>query len=160
MTLQAYGSAVLNAVSGFDLQVDITLPGQGVTAVIGASGSGKTSLLRALAGLDRHPDMTVIQDGNTWQDATTWVPPHQRPLTLIAQHPALFPHLTVLGNLRCVPNAGDVDAAIERFDLARLLDRTPGKYACVRGRTVEHGAGIKIDIPGRRGPGRGAFRPR
>ena len=53
---------------GFTLDVDLDLPAQGITAVFGASGSGKTSLLRCVAGLERTPGALVRIVGDTWQD--------------------------------------------------------------------------------------------
>ena len=48
---------------GFALDVDLTLPGQGVTALFGHSGSGKTTCLRAMAGLERAPDSYLAVGG-------------------------------------------------------------------------------------------------
>ncbi len=51
----------------FSLDVDLTLPGRGVTALFGQSGCGKTSLLRAIAGLERHPGGYLAVNGQVWQ---------------------------------------------------------------------------------------------
>ena len=87
--------------AGFSMRVRLDLPGRGVTALFGHSGSGKTTILRAIAGLDRHPGGFLEVNGVTWQDddARLFVPTHQRALGYVFQEASLFPHLTVQGNL-------------------------------------------------------------
>jgi molybdate transport system ATP-binding protein len=85
---------------GFTLDVDEHLPPRGVTALFGHSGSGKTTLLRCIAGLERKATGQVCFNGEVWQDERTWVPTHRRPIGYVFQEASLFPHLTVLGNLR------------------------------------------------------------
>src|SRR5690242_12836538 len=63
--------------------------------VAGPSGAGKTTLLRLVAGLET-PDAGSVQIGG--QDVTCW-PPHRRRVALVAQRPALYPHMTVRRNL-------------------------------------------------------------
>ena len=116
---------------GFSLNVDLTLPGRGVTALFGHSGSGKTTLLRCIAGLERAPQGRLAVDGEVWQDAGCWLPPHKRPIGYVFQEASLFAHLTVLGNLRYglkhISGAQRVslDHAIELLGIAHLLDRKP-----------------------------------
>ena len=64
-------------------------------ALLGPSGCGKTTLLRMLAGFETPDDGRVLLDG---QDLTP-VPPHRRPVNMMFQSYALFPHLTVAGNV-------------------------------------------------------------
>src|SRR5260221_1247421 len=64
-------------------------------ALLGRSGCGKTPLLRILAGFERPAEGRVLLDG---QDLTG-VPPHRRPVNMMFQSYALFPHLTVAGNI-------------------------------------------------------------
>ncbi len=85
---------------GFTLDLDERFPARGVTALFGHSGSGKTTLLRCIAGLERAAQGYLSVDGEVWQDAKTWVPTHRRPIGYVFQEASLFPHLTVLGNLR------------------------------------------------------------
>ena len=116
---------------GFTLDVDLTIPGSGVTALFGHSGSGKTTLLRCLAGLERAAQGYLVFKGEIWQDATTWLPPHRRPLGYVFQEASLFPHLNVLGNLKFgqkrVSTADEqaLDKAIELLGIDHLLERTP-----------------------------------
>ena len=86
---------------GFAMQVDLTLPARGVTALFGHSGSGKTTILRAIAGLDCHPGSYLEVDGQVWQDdaAGVFVPPWRRAIGYVFQEASLFAHLSVQGNL-------------------------------------------------------------
>lgn len=86
---------------GFDLDVDLHLPGRGVSALFGHSGSGKTTCLRCLAGLERASNAYIEVGGEVWQDSARnlFVPPHQRPIGYVFQEASLFPHLSVRGNL-------------------------------------------------------------
>lgn len=87
--------------AGFALEVDLQLPGQGITVLFGASGSGKTSLLRAVAGLERARSGLVRIGPQVWQDdgQGLWMPTHRRPLGYVFQEASLFEHLDVRGNL-------------------------------------------------------------
>ncbi|QSR84933.1 molybdenum ABC transporter ATP-binding protein [Methylacidimicrobium sp. B4] len=119
----------------FSLDVDLTLPGRGVTALFGHSGSGKTTLLRCIAGLEHAPQGWLSVDGEVWQDADRWLPTHRRPIGFVFQEASLFPHLSVLGNLRYgrkrVRDARRVslDQAIELLGIGHLLDRRPDRLS-------------------------------
>ena len=117
---------------GFTLDVDLELPARGVTALFGHSGSGKTTLLRCIAGLERAPQGHIRINGDVWQDEDGhWLPTHKRPLGYVFQEASLFPHLTVMGNLRYgmrrISNAQRVslDQTIELLGIGHLLDRKP-----------------------------------
>ena len=74
----------------------------------GPSGAGKSTVLRAIAGLDR-PDRGRIEAGrDVWFDSASgaFVPPERRSVGLVFQHYALFPHLTVRGNVAFGGKAG------------------------------------------------------
>ncbi|OGB18568.1 MAG: molybdenum ABC transporter ATP-binding protein [Burkholderiales bacterium RIFCSPLOWO2_12_67_14] len=120
---------------GFSLDVDLALPARGVTALFGHSGSGKTTLLRCIAGLERAPQGRLVVHGDVWQDSGVWLPTHQRPLGYVFQEASLFPHLTVMGNLRYglrrLPGAGKrgLDQAIELLGIGHLLDRKPARLS-------------------------------
>lgn len=89
-----------SAKSSFELDVDIDIPGQGVTAIFGESGSGKTSLLRCIAGLENKASGCLKVNGETWQDSSVFVATHKRSLGYVFQEASLFEHLTAMGNLR------------------------------------------------------------
>ena len=83
----------------FDLEVAFSAPAKGVTALFGRSGSGKTSVLRAVAGLVRTTQGLVKINDEVWQDDEHFVPTHRRPLGYVFQEASLFPHLSVQRNL-------------------------------------------------------------
>ncbi len=117
----------------FALDLDTEIPASGVTALLGASGSGKTSLLRALAGLDRHPG-TIRFGGEIWQDESRFVPPHQRRVGYVFQGMGLLPHLSVRKNLdfaiaRAPAGRFAVEDVIARTGIAALLDRLPAQLS-------------------------------
>lgn len=85
----------------FKLEVDLSLPARGVSALFGHSGSGKTTCLRAMAGLERAADGYFALGKEVWQDESRgiFVPPHQRAIGVVFQEASLFPHLSVRGNM-------------------------------------------------------------
>lgn len=102
-----------------DLAVEFAAQG-GITALFGASGAGKTSVLRAVAGL-LTPDQGRIEAGALLFDSATALnlPPHQRRIGYVFQEPRLFPHLTVAQNLRYGARFAASDSVP---DAARLVD--------------------------------------
>src|SRR5262249_12041214 len=64
-------------------------------ALLGPSGCGKTTLLRMLAGFELPSEGRILLNGENIAD----VPPHRRPVNMMFQNYALFPHLTVAGNV-------------------------------------------------------------
>jgi len=116
---------------GFRLDVDLHLPGRGITAIMGPSGSGKTTLLGCIAGLAKleHGHLQVHEE--IWQDESTWYPPYRRSLGYVFQEASLFPHLSVMGNLRYAMKraaAGvspDLDNTIDLLGIRGLLARRP-----------------------------------
>ncbi|EIQ02149.1 molybdenum ABC transporter, ATP-binding protein [Opitutaceae bacterium TAV1] len=124
------------AYAGFTLDVDLDLPGRGVTALFGHSGSGKTTCLRALAGLEPAATGYLSVNGEIWQDSDRrhFLPTHRRALGYVFQEASLFPHLTVSQNLdygrkrrRPLPGlpSPDFRGMIELLGIGHLLDRRP-----------------------------------
>jgi molybdate transport system ATP-binding protein len=118
----------------FSLDVDLNLPGRGVTAFYGHSGSGKTTCLRCIAGLERAEHGFVQINDEVWQDSDNgiFVPPHKRALGYVFQEASLFPHLSVLANLqfglkRIAKSQRRVDMAqaTELLGIGHLLERHP-----------------------------------
>ena len=112
--------------AGSDLRVEAELPAA-VTAVMGPSGAGKTSLLEAIAGLRRRARGRIACGDAVFLDTERGVdvPPEQRRVGYVPQDAGLFPHLTALGNVRFGARADDgrVETAIEILDLRPLLRR-------------------------------------
>ncbi len=85
-----------STLGSFELDAEFSVPAQGVSALFGASASGKTTLLRLIAG--RAPGSLTVA-GEVWQDERSFVPTHRRALGYVFQEASLFPHLDVRGNL-------------------------------------------------------------
>src|SRR5262247_1599970 len=85
----------------FQLEVELAVNDRSVMVLVGESGSGKTSLLRSLAGLHRPDAGRIVVDGETWFDADrgAWLSAHERAVGYVSQDYALFPHLSVAGNI-------------------------------------------------------------
>lgn len=122
----------------FKLDVDLQLPGRGISALFGHSGSGKTSCLRCLAGLERATQAYIEVNGEVWEDSARghFVAPHLRPLGYVFQEASLFPHLTVRGNLefgwRRVPASQrkvGLAQASELLGIGHLLERRPASLS-------------------------------
>ena len=121
--------------AGFALDVALDLPGRGVSALFGHSGSGKTSCLRCFAGLDQPRTGYLQVNGEVWQDSARgiFVPAHQRAVGYVFQDANLFAHLSVRGNLlygfKRIPAAQRrvaLDQAVELLGIGHLLERMPG----------------------------------
>jgi molybdate transport system ATP-binding protein len=118
--------------AGFSTDVDLALPGRGVSALFGHSGAGKTTILRAIAGLERHAGGYLVVNGEIWQDDAVrlFVPPHRRAVGYVFQEASLFPHLSVQGNLDFArKRAGAADSgqvmahALSLLGIGHLLQR-------------------------------------
>lgn len=70
-----------------------------LVTVLGASGGGKTTLLRLIAGFDAPQSGVIALDGTVVTDADVVTPPEQRAIGIVPQDAALFPHLTVAENI-------------------------------------------------------------
>jgi molybdate transport system ATP-binding protein len=112
----------------FQLQVECEFPDRGITALFGRSGSGKTTVLRCIAGLERVARASVRFNGEVWQDQRRFLPTYLRPLGYVFQESSLFAHLDVRGNLeyglRRVPAAQrriGFDQAVRYMGLESLL---------------------------------------
>ncbi|MEN9644591.1 MAG: hypothetical protein RL238_1260 [Actinomycetota bacterium] len=108
-------------------------PGE-VTAVLGPSGGGKTTLLRLIAGFDR-PDAGVVEiDGVRVAAPGTFIAPEHRRVGIVPQEGALFPHLDVAGNvgygLRRGPDrSARVQEMLELVGMAHAASARPAQLS-------------------------------
>ncbi|UXN59938.1 molybdenum ABC transporter ATP-binding protein [Phyllobacterium zundukense] len=111
---------------------------RGVTALFGRSGSGKTSIIRILAGLSPPDQGRVVFDGDVLVDTKKgiFVPKHKRCFGYVFQEGRLFPHLTVQQNLNYgrwfTPKSrrsDDLSKVIDLLGIGAILDRRPGKLS-------------------------------
>ena len=118
----------------FSLDLDLTLPGRGVSALFGPSGSGKTTCLRAMAGLERAPDGLFALGDTVWQNEANgiFVPTHRRALGMVFQEASLFAHLSVRRNMEfgqkralTATSAFTLSEVSELLGIGHLLERMP-----------------------------------
>jgi molybdate transport system ATP-binding protein len=132
---------------GFALDLQFAAPARGITGILGPSGSGKTTLLRCIAGLEFACRGSVLVDGEVWQDARRFVPPHARAAGFVFQDARLFPHLSVQRNLeygarRSVGAGVSFDEAVELLGLAPLLARKPAGLSAGEAQRVALGRAL------------------
>ncbi len=111
---------------GVELDVQ---PGS-LTAVLGLSGCGKTTLLRVIAGFERAERGAVSLGGQTLDDGRTYLAPERRSVGYVPQEGALFPHLSVQENVgfglaRRERRGEQVAELLEMVGIAPLAKRLP-----------------------------------
>ncbi len=129
--------AIHHREGGLTLAAEATLRGS-IAVLMGPSGAGKTSLLRSIAGLMRPQSGHVTVAGaSAWNSETgLWRKPGERSCGLVMQRPALFPAMTVAGNiafgLHAIPRAERAQRVEEMaalFRLKPLLLRRPAQLS-------------------------------
>lgn len=110
--------------------VDLDIQRGEFFSVLGPSGCGKTTLLRMLAGFEAPSEGEIYIDGK----AMSAIPPHQRPVNMVFQNYAIFPHLNVRKNIafglrKSGLSRAEVDAKVEEtldlIELSGYADRAP-----------------------------------
>ncbi len=115
----------------FDLNVSLEVGAGEFVALFGPSGVGKTTLLRCLAGLEQPEQGSVVVGGETWFESNRRInlPPQQRRAGYVFQDYALFPNMTVRGNLEFALRKGAdksrVESLLELMELGELQHRKP-----------------------------------
>ena len=130
--------------AAFQMDVNVQLPAEGISAIFGVSGSGKTSLLRVVAGLESNQEGRIQVGAHIWQDTQQKIclPTWQRPLGYVFQESSLLPHLDVQQNLnfglkRAFKSSGSthsnaaksLQASIELLGIEAFLKRMPDQLS-------------------------------
>jgi molybdate transport system ATP-binding protein len=105
-------------------QLELRLDVERTVALVGPSGAGKTSVLRAVAGLVRPPRSRIVFGDDDWTD----LPPERRSVGFVFQDYALFPHLSVRDNV-AYAGRDRVDELLDRFRIAHLADARPAQLS-------------------------------
>ena len=139
----------------FHLDAELKVPARGVTALFGRSGSGKTSILRMIAGLDRpdHGHLRLTGECLIGGEHDHWVPAHRRNLGVVFQEPRLFLHYSVRGNLcygmplaltraQRQRNRAHLHEIVALLGIEDLLTRMPGQLSGGEARRVAIGRAL------------------
>jgi molybdate transport system ATP-binding protein len=134
-------AAVRLKLGTLDLDLELTIAEGEVVALLGPNAAGKTSLLRAVAGLVPLDSGHVRLDGHVLEDAASgqYVPTEQRPIGFVFQDYLLFPHISVLDNVafglrsRGTPRRAAADKALEWLGRVGLTSYAKAKPAELSG---------------------------
>ncbi len=128
-------ATIRKRLGAFSLNVELDIPAQGFTALFGHSGSGKTSILRIIAGLEPFEGVLTV-GGQHWQHGSKVLPVHKRPLGYVFQEASLFPHLSVEKNLlfgyKRIPSSSrqlSLSQVSEWLGLGSLMQRGPQRLS-------------------------------
>ena len=122
----------------FQIDINLNLPGKGVSALFGPSGSGKSSLLRCIAGLEKELQGMISVNGDIWFDSQQNIYLHssRRKVGYVFQEAALFDHLSVKDNIlygvKRIKDNGltvSVDDLTSLMGVEHLLNRYPEKLS-------------------------------
>ena len=123
--MDARGLDLTHSLRSFRLEVALDV-GRETVALVGPSGAGKSSVLRAVAGLLRPEGRRIALGDTAWFDAERKIdlPPERRSVGLVFQEYALFPHLSVRGNV-AFGGKERVGELLERLRISHLADVKP-----------------------------------
>ncbi len=120
----------------FTLDATLSIPNTGVTAIFGESGSGKTSFLRCVAGLEPQCKGEIKVNGEVWQNKQRFLPAFKRPIGYVFQEANLFAHLTAEQNLqfaikRATPNVNGLHRAqvVDLLGIDKILNQYPSQLS-------------------------------
>lgn len=114
-----------------NLDLNIQIEAGDLVTLYGASGAGKTSALRILAGLMKANSGRIVVDGSIWLDTSNKIDmkPQERQVGFVFQDYALFPHLTALQNLEFASadgtNKSQIAELVEIMELEKIQNRKP-----------------------------------
>ena len=135
--------------AGFELDVHLSVESGSTLVVVGRNGAGKSTLLDALAGLVPVDDGRIVVGERVLDDSSSgrFVPPERRPVGLVMQTAALFPHLSVLDNVAFGLRTAGVGRADARAAALRQLDRFDlGSFAARRPREISGGQAARVAL--------------
>ena len=113
----------------FILEIKFDVKKNEFIAISGVSGSGKTTILRIIAGLEKAKGEVII-DNEIWQNKKLFLPPQKREVGFVFQDFALFPNMSVLENLLYVKK--DIDFAnylLKLVELEEIKNRYPNSLS-------------------------------
>ncbi len=122
--------AFIKQLENITLDVDFALPANGITAIFGRSGAGKTTIINAVSGLLQPDSGHIVVNGKHLycSESKVNVPVEKRNIGYVFQESRLFPHYSVLGNLTYGVKEADsqyLQQIVELLDLTELLKRYP-----------------------------------
>lgn len=118
----------------YNMDIDVTLPASGTTAIFGVSGAGKTSLINVISGLARPQTGRIVLNGRVLNDVSKQIclAPEQRHVGYVFQDARLFPHYSVQGNLQygmAKEMAEQFDNLVALLGIKHLLGRYPASLS-------------------------------
>lgn len=121
----------------FSMKADFNIPAKGVLGIFGHSGSGKTTILRSIAGLEKDLQGTIIFNDQIWLDNKIHLSSQDRKIGYIFQESLLFPHMSVNDNLhyglkrtqKIATSAINKKHLLELLNIGHLLNRQPHKLS-------------------------------
>ena len=132
MVVSSLKKKLVGADGDFLLQTNVEIARGGITAIAGPSGSGKTTFLRMISGLTSPDEGLLEVDGEVWFQRETGkktqlnLKPQQRRVGVVFQGYALFPHMSVLGNLLYASRNSDMaERLLDMIGLQQLKHVKP-----------------------------------
>lgn len=125
---------LIQQLGNLDLNVNLDIPAQGITAIFGRSGAGKSSLINLIAGLATAQSGFIELNGHVLFDSQKGInlPPEKRNIGYVFQEHRLFPHYSVEKNLKYGykrSNSSDFLQIVELLGISHLLDRYPASLS-------------------------------
>jgi molybdate transport system ATP-binding protein len=120
-----FSKKLLGSEGFFDLSINEEIPKEKLSVLFGKSGAGKSTILRILAGLTKPDSGEIVVDGEVWFSSAKKIdlPPQKRSIGFVFQDYALFPNMSVLGNLLYALNdKSDKKLVYEILELTELTE--------------------------------------